>query len=275
MNKRIFTLLLTTLAFAQADIDSDLDRELRDQTATSISIIFDDSGSMAPNGKIGQAKRAFSAWLSAQSEDTRFSLLHFANGGQIAVPLDKNTRDEVARRVQQLSPEYNTPITQCLRLAGAQIQKRQQQNPSSERHIVVIFTDGHETQDRRGNQGVVEEVNNLTSQGIEVVGIGFHGQGDYMQNAVTNYYTADNETELAKGLAQVAAEVPIDADFEITESEKKLMAQASAIPLSDPSTSQPQPSPESDPKKKTTFPFIFIIALFIIVTQLFKGFAKK
>ena len=55
---------------------------------------------------------------------------------------------------------------------------------------------------------------------LEVYGIGFHGEGDYMDGHATHYFMANDKEQLSKGLATVGAEVPIDVEFEISEDEQ-------------------------------------------------------
>ncbi len=201
----------------------DLDQEQRSQTATAITIIFDNSGSMAKNNKIHQAKDAFLAWLEGQDAATRFSLIHFTGGGKVAVPIGENSLPKVKRIVQRLQPNGGTPICNCLRLAHQRIQERRAAFSPYERHLVVVFTDGGESKDERGNEGVVAEIAQLTQDDIEVVGIGFHGQGAYMKASATQYYEAANTAELKKGLDKVAAEIDPNTEVELSPQEAELM----------------------------------------------------
>lgn len=226
---------------------------------------------------MAQAKKAFGEWLKGQSDETRFSLIHFHGDGRIAVPLGKNTRSQVQAMVEKLYPGGRTPISNCLKLALAQIKERRTEFSSSERHIVVVFTDGAESTDRRGNAGVVSEVATLTNEGIEVVGIGFHGEGEYLAPAVTQYYTADNAEQLRKGLERVSAEVDINVEFELTaEEEEKMKSGHFSSPTT---TSSPESTTYSEPssqKKKSPFSkFFTILILFIIIRTIIKALSKK
>ncbi len=223
--KKIIFLWLISLLSLHADLDAELVQEQHQQTSKAITIIFDDSGSMKDRQKMKQAKKAFYAWLKAQSDQDRFSLIHFEKGGRILVPLGKNTKDLVLKAVEKLRPRYNTPIANCIKIAAEQIAERRQQVAPYERHIVVVFTDGAETQSKLGNRAVVNAIRQVVASGngIEVVGIGFHGEGDYMAKAATSFYTADNAEQLRDSLEKVSAEVPSDLEFDLSPKEAELM----------------------------------------------------
>ncbi|MEO0414411.1 MAG: vWA domain-containing protein [Verrucomicrobiota bacterium] len=215
---------ITGTAFA-ADIDQELNQEQATQTATSITIIFDTSGSMAENNKIGQAKNAFSKWLASLPEEYNLCLIDFVKGqARLAVPLGDGNRDQALAHVGKVRPYGKTPVCECLKIAQTQIDQRRAEHSPYERHVVVVFTDGKETVDRRGDAGVADEIRKLRSSTIEVVGIGFHGEGDYMKPIATTYYHAGDEKELVAGLSKVDAEIGDDSDVEITPSDLKLIA---------------------------------------------------
>lgn len=206
------------------DLDQSLDTEESTQTATSITIIFDNSGSMADKGKLKQAKNAFTAWLDTLPEDYSLALIDFKSGkGRLSVPLGTGNRQAVRDHVAKVTPYGKTPICACLQIAQSQIATRRARHSPYERHVVVVFTDGKETVDRRGDRGVVEEIMKLRNQVVEVVGIGFHGQGDYMRPAATRYYHAGDEDELASGLAKVDAEIGDDTDIEISQADLEMI----------------------------------------------------
>ncbi len=223
-------LAFTGLAFAD-DLDEALDAEESAQTATSITIIFDNSGSMAENRKLDQAKKAFTSWLQSLPPNYSLGLIHFNVGKAVlAVPTGRDNRDKLLSSVNKLKPYGKTPVAGCLKIANGQIATRRGEFSPYERHVVVVFTDGIETVDKRGNKGVVQEIQSLRDQKIEVVGIGFHGQGDYMKPAATTFFHASDEKELVAGLTQVDAEIGDDSDIEISEKDLAAIAKAD-IPL--------------------------------------------
>ena len=201
-------------------LDEALDAEKTTQTATSITIIFDNSGSMAENDKLPQAKKAFTTWLNSLPKSYRLGLIHFNVGKSVlAVPTGQDNHEALIQSVNKLKPYGKTPICGCLKIAATQIKKRRIENSPYERHVVVVFTDGLETVDRRGNKGVVQEIIKLRNMKAEVVGIGFHGEGDYMKPAATSYFDASSEQELVSGLAKVDAEFGDDSDIQISDAD--------------------------------------------------------
>jgi uncharacterized protein YegL len=218
--------LLSTLAIASGasgeTIQGKLDREYKQQTGTAITIIFDDSGSMSGK-KIRQAKAAFQIWLKTAPNNYRFSLIHFQNYGRIAVPLGDNTKRRVAGVVQGLRATYGTPICNALAVAHKQIKERRAKVSPYERHVVLLFTDGQESKDRRGNSGVQQDIKKLRNENIEVVGIGFHGQGDYMDGVATRFYSATDQAQLQHGLSKVDAEIGDISEIEVTAADLEAM----------------------------------------------------
>lgn len=240
-------IFFTTATGLYADtLDDALTAEEASQTATSITIIFDNSGSMAENNKLPEAKKAFTAWLNSLPASYSLGLIHFNVGKSVlAVPTGQGNRDALVESVNRLKPYGKTPICGCLQIARGQISKRRIENSPYERHVVVVFTDGLETVDRRGNKGVVEEIIKLRNLKAEVVGIGFHGEGKYMKPAATGYFDASSEEELISGLTKVDAEIGDDSDIEISPADLDAI-QKMKIRL------PPSPSAFAVPPKKNT-----------------------
>ena len=235
--RKLLCLLLWSFLLVQAhgdDLDASLEAEKEAQTATAITIIFDTSGSMDDDNKMEEAKRAFSTWIGGLEDGYSLGLIDFASGkGRLMVPISQGVKDAIAQHVSVAKPYGKTPIVQCLQIAGEEIAKRRAEHSPYERHVVVVFTDGYETVDPTGTRGVLKEVLALRRQVIEVVGIGFHGQGAYMNPAVTRYFEADNEEELVASLREVDAEIGDDTDLEISESDLIAM-EALEVVLPDP-----------------------------------------
>ncbi len=241
--KRILPLfLLASLPFAAPadELDAMLERERETQTGTAITIIFDTSGSMADARKMEQAKIAFSTWLATLPETYALGLIDFYRGaGRLAVPLATDQRAALLQHVVAARPSGKTPICNCLAVAKQEIAKRRTEHSPYERHVVVVFTDGKETVDKRGSRGVVEEIMGLRSSQVEVVGIGFRGEGDFMKGAATQYFDANNEQELIDSLSQVDAEIGDDSDLVISSQDLATIEKI-AIPI------PPAPIPEKD-----------------------------
>ncbi|MEM7698532.1 MAG: vWA domain-containing protein [Verrucomicrobiota bacterium] len=211
--------LIGWVSFSSADdLDEALEAERREQTATAITIIFDNSGSMDDGGKMFQAKSAFTQWLTTVPDYYSLGLIDFNAGrGRLVHEIGANLHEAISIHVRAASPYGKTPVVDCLNLAKEAIRKRRAEHSPYERHVVVVFTDGRETVDSRGDRGVARAILELRNEVVEVVGIGFHGEGDYMAPVATRYFEAGNEAELLKGLSAVDAEIGGDQDIEITE----------------------------------------------------------
>jgi len=216
--------VLVVAASLAQDVDASLEAERQSQTSTAITIIFDNSGSMKDDGKMEQAKRAFSGWIKTLPQEHTLGLIDFERGqGRLHVPLGAGQHDQIADAVAKAVPSGKTPLVSCLRLAATEIDRRRAEHSPYERHLVVVFTDGYETVDKSGNRGVVNEIRKLTGGTVEVVGIGFHGQGNYMKAAATQYQEASSERELREGLGKVEAEIGGDEDLRITPADLAAM----------------------------------------------------
>ena len=267
--------------------DDPLAREREQQTGTAITILFDNSGSMKQNDKIGQAKSAFRAWLQSVPADYKFSLVTFEDNGRLTVPLGEKNRDLVAQKVAQLDARTSTPICGALRIARQQIEKRRREVTPYERHVVLVFTDGQETVDKRGNDGVRADITALRKQTVEVVGVGFHGEGDYMKDVATRFALANSEAELKQGLAKVDAEVGSVDDLVVSEADLAALKSFNAAPVqsvaSAPVEAQPgsEPEPQSvppiEPEKRGIKPrwVIFFVIVFLIVRRLVGHHTRK
>ncbi|MEM8953394.1 MAG: vWA domain-containing protein [Verrucomicrobiota bacterium] len=231
--KYLTTLTLLALSFTAVkadELDLALTQERDSQTATAISIVFDSSGSMAEDRKLEQAQRAFQTWLDNLPESYTLGLVYFQNGkAQLAVPLGENNKAAIRNAVANVRADGKTPIADCLRIIRAQIEKRREEFSPYERHVVVVFTDGAETVDRGGNRAVLAEVTKLRDSIVEVVGIGFKGEGDYLAQATTQYFDANNEKELIAGLSQVDAEVGNADDLEISDQDLTVILNADIV----------------------------------------------
>lgn len=222
------------------DLDAMLEQERVTQTGTAITIIFDTSGSMADARKMDQAKTAFATWLKTLPDSHALGLIDFyRSAGRLAIPLGTDQREKLMQHVKAAKPSGKTPICQCLIEAKKDIAKRRAEHSPYERHVVVVFTDGKETVDKRGTSGVVQEIMSLRSAQVEVVGIGFRGEGEFMKGAVTQYFDANNEKELIASLSQVDAEIGDDSDLVISSNDLATIEKI-AIPI------PPAPIPEKD-----------------------------
>jgi hypothetical protein len=237
MKNRLSSLVLFAIAncfisnaiFAQGSEFAELDAEFASQTGTAYTIIFDDSGSME-GAKLSQAKQAFRWWLEKAEPNNAWCFLPM-NRRSLAVDFMKNGESQVLKAVDKLRVGGMTPIVATLERAFGMIKKRRETVTPYERHLLILLTDGHETKHPGGNPAVCEMVSKLRLEGVEVFGIGFHGQGDYLDGFATHFAAANNREELQRSLANVDAEVPLDIEFRISPEEEKAMALVSALPL--------------------------------------------
>ncbi len=220
---------ISNAIFAQGSEFAELDAEFASQTGTAYTIIFDDSGSME-GGKLSQAKQAFRWWLEKAEPNNAWCFLPM-NRRSLDVDFVKNGESQVLKAVDKLRVGGMTPIVATLERAFGMIKKRRELVTPYERHLLILLTDGHETKHPGGNPAVCEMVSKLRLEGVEVFGIGFHGQGDYLDGFATHFAAANNREELQSSLANVDAEVPLDIEFRISPEEEKAMARVSALPL--------------------------------------------
>ncbi len=281
----ILVLLVLLLPASRGQEPADaLTREREQQTGTAITILFDNSGSMRGQ-KIEQAKAAFRSWLQTVPEDYKYSLITFEDKGRLLIPLGEHTRGAVARRVANLVANTGTPICGALKIAREQIEKRRREVTPYERHVVLIFTDGQETTDPRGANGVRDDIEALRKQTVEVVGVGFHGEGDYMNGVATRFALANNEQELKKGLAKVDAEVGGGDDLVVSPEDLAALKKFKAPPVQSVSTAAVEKTdaeapPQSIPatpvnSRKGGLPFGWIIIAFIVWIAMRTVFGSK
>ena len=220
--------------------DNLLDEEFASQTGTAYTIILDDSGSMQANNKFSQARKAFLEWVNSIPEGNTWSFLPL-NNTQISLPFTKNGKKQAEIALLQARPRGGTPIVRNLAIALQNIRDRRKTVTPYERHVVVLLTDGHETAHHLRNRGVQLALKELRSENVEVYGIGFHGEGDYMDGHATHYFMANDKEQLSKGLASVGAEVPIDVEFEISDNEQKAIDRLAAQLYREPATEADAP----------------------------------
>jgi len=255
-------LFLSARVAPAGTVEDALEQERRQQTGTAITIVFDNSGSMNDDNKLVQAKAAFGSWLKAIPEDYKLSLITFENNGTIRVPLGEGQRENIAQQVAGLRASTNTPICASLRLAVTQIEERRAKVTPYERHVVLIFTDGEENGDSRGIRGVQEDIGGLRAANIEVVGIGFHGEGDYMGKVATRYCNANDEAQLRRGLSAVDAEIGTGDDLVVTAADLEAMKKAPVRPQGKPALADlPRPNPATPARRGIHMPMVFVILL--------------
>jgi hypothetical protein len=257
-------------AQAPAAVTDRLEAERLEQSGTVITIIFDDSGSMA-GSKIAQAKTAFRQWIASVPANYRLGLVAL-NAGSL-VPIDRGNRQALLQAVDRVNPSSGTPLAATIRAAIAEIDRRRGLVGPYERHIMLVFTDGQDSTSE-GVAGVQRELARASSVGIETVGIGYHGEGAYMRTAATRYYDANNLTELQRSLAKVDAEIGDTSDIVIDERTRATMQHVAAVAAAPTSHSvAPDTTPRtSKPKGSSKFRFgvVLIIIAWLVLRMIMR-----
>lgn len=249
---------------------SALEEERLSQSGVAITIIFDDSGSMATSNRMGQAKAAFTQWLGGIPEETKLGLVALNKG--VIIPLGRNNRDAIKLAVANIEPGGGTPLARTIKNVAKLIQTRRQDVTPYERHIVIIFTDGEDSDGP--SEKVVEALKRLGSATIETVGIGFHGKGDYMKSGATQYYNAGDSTELVQALKQVASELDQQSNIVISpeiEAEMNKLPEVAKVPeviKTDHPTVEEPSAPA--PAKRRGMPFLLIIGIIFVIVAIVK-----
>ena len=242
----------TRLATLQEEYDA--------QAGVAVSIVFDDSGSMNDNSKLKMAKQAFRSWVEHAPDSYRFGLL---------VPLGRNDRAQLLAAVQKLRASGTTPLADAIAKSANEIGRRRGAGALYERQVVVILTDG-EDNSARGIPGVQEEMNRLRQEDVEVIAFGYQGEGEYLRDCATHFFSPENGQDISKGLDAIAAEVNDTSDVVIDDATRRLMAtpisvaSTSNAPVSETAVTTPAPSKSSKPRSHWKRWVIIGFAVFVI-----------
>ena len=268
-------LLLPLRAQVSTDAESALNSEYAAQTGTAITIIFDNSGSMEGE-KMRQAKQAFRWWLEKAPDGYTWSLINFDDRGTIVVPFTPNAKAKIASAVNNQRAKTNTPIVSSLRVARKQIEEYREKTSPYQRQVVLLFTDGEENQDSGGGEAVLQTIRDMRALNIEVVGIGFHGEGDYLGQASTRYYSAGNEEQLRSGLGKVDAEIDLNDEIKVTPEDLKAMGGRNEKTPKEAALEKP-PLPAAEKKSGIAPGMIvfFAIAALLLISRLKRVLRKK
>lgn len=265
------------------DLQADL-KAIREQAQTEITesagtvytVVFDNSGSMEGE-RIASAKRAFQWWLASVPTGSTWSVYNFDGGGRCVLPFKLNGQKQAAAIISSLEAKTNTPICSTLRKVSKDIARRRVEKPF-ERHVLLLFTDGAENQDKRGNAGVQQEIAAIRRQSIEVVAIGYAGAGDYLDGYASRYFQANDQQALQAGLAQVQSEIDVNAVIDITPAEMIKLATLKAEPSTDPKARvaapapQPAPPPPSEKKSNLVLNIAIAAVIFFFISRIRKAF---
>ncbi len=246
-----------------------LEAERLEQSGTVITILFDDSGSMRGD-KLDQAKRAFRDWLTTVPDNHRLGLVAL-NAGQL-VDWQRGNKSEVADAVARVQATGGTPLANTIESARRTIATRKAERPF-ERHVLVVFTDGEDSTSR-GAGGVQEEMAAASGASIETVGIGFHGQGDYLERSATRYFDAANTEELRAGLAKVDSEIGDTSDIVISPEIAEAMKTVSTADLA-PTAATPTTAEDVDSSPSESGPSFTWIIVAVVVYGIIRFVLRK
>lgn len=256
----LLALVLAPIASLHANTpQEELDQEYNSQSGTAIHIVFDDSGSMADNHKIEDAKQAFDQWLSGIPVDTKISLTAI-NAGRLA-QLEPANRDKVRNAVNLLRANGRTPLAKTIKEAANEIVQRRKEVTPYERHIILVVTDGEDTD--VGPAETAKLVSNISNQlSVETVSIGLGGAGNYLKGASGKYFDANDRKSLLNALSQVNSEVDSTTEPVVSEEIAKRMEQMASTPkptatASPAGTVAPSQQPQNPPQKKGFFQKLF------------------
>lgn len=260
-----------------------LDEERAAQAGVAASIVFDDSGSMNDRDKIGSAKRAFQSWIESAPPGYRFGLTAL-NSGRL-VELKRDNKAEILAAVSHLRAAGGTPLADAIARVGADIRKRRAAGALYERQVLVVLTDGEDSTNR-GARGVQEELERLRRENVEVVALGFQGEGNYLRAAATHFFSPENAADIRRGLDVIAAEIGDPADLVVDGPTRERMQRITATspvaaapaPTTAPdavAAAQVTPAPTTTPApparrnrafsgRHTTFIFVLILAFFFV-----------
>ncbi len=218
-----------------------LQEEQDAQAGVAVSIVFDDSGSMDDNHKLAMAKKAFRTWIEHAPDSYRFGLVAL-NAGQL-VPLQRNDRAQILTAVDHLRAGGGTPLAQTIARVAKGISARRAGGSVYERQVVVVLTDGEDTSNR-GIKGVQEEIRRLCANRVEVIAFGYQGEGDYMRESATHFYSPENEQDIGKGLNAIGSEIGDTSDVVVDDATRSLMRNiAVSVPVQATSTPTPTTTP--------------------------------
>ncbi len=168
-------------------------------------IVFDGSGSMADDNKLGQAKEALKLYIKALPEEVSVGIVLFYNSEIIELQkINTGNRDALKNSIDSIKAGGFTPLGKSIHLAYKMLsEKAVTNNHTGEYHLVVV-TDG-KASDSITMDHVVSEI--ISKTPIRIFTIGFRISEDHPLNrSLARYVSADNQEQISKGLKQVLAE---------------------------------------------------------------------
>jgi len=175
----------------------------------SVTIVFDTSGSMSERNKLTMAKQAFKWWLATAPKQTivRWSLWAFDSRRQEGVNLVDRKADaanEVQANIDRFVANGGTPlgktIARVTKIIEAENRKAEEGKADILRQIVLVFTDGQDSDFRI--PAMQKIITRLRDTGAEVFSIGYQGEGDYLAKVSDKFIMVDDEKQLKSGLSE-------------------------------------------------------------------------
>jgi uncharacterized protein YegL len=175
----------------------------------SVTIVFDTSGSMNERRKLAMAKQAFAWWLETAPKKTivLWSLWAFdpkRDDGINLIDRKAGAADEVLAKINSFVANGGTPlgktISKVTAVIDAENRKAEQGKADILRQIVLVFTDGQDSQLKV--PAMQQTITRLRNAGAEVFSIGYQGEGDYLAKVSDKFIMVDDEKQLKTGLSE-------------------------------------------------------------------------
>ena len=181
-------------------------------------LVFDGSGSMGDREcasgqtKIKVAKSAMVEFISKIPDDANIGLLVFDNSGtRERVALGQNSKDRTIDAILKVQAGGGTPLDSAIRLAYKSLTRQAKSQLGYGEYHLVVITDGEATSGQNP-ANIVGKVTNKSPVVLHTIGFCISGRHSLNQAGVTLYKSANNPTELARGLDSVLAEA---SDFTV------------------------------------------------------------
>jgi Ca-activated chloride channel family protein len=156
-------------------LDSVLTTWRRDRKPARVELVLDNSGSMAQENRLDQAKRGLQEFFKQVAPQDEIGLAKFSSSVKELVPAGpfRDNRDALRRAVADIIPEDDTTVYDAT-LFGVETIK----NIADNEHInaVVVLTDGQDTRSQHSREQVLERLEQegrAESSGVRVFTIAY------------------------------------------------------------------------------------------------------
>jgi len=186
-----------------------------DLIAKNYYLVLDASGSMmddscepGSSNKMKSAIDALGYFASQLPEDANFGLAVFLYGElKELLPLGKNNRNDVVKRVSQIIPSGGTPLDLAVNFGYKKLLAQGELQQGYGEYNLVIITDGMATSGHEPMRAVTQM---LAEAPVALHTIGFCIEENHSLNlaGLTVYRSANDPESLKQGLVEVLAESP-------------------------------------------------------------------